>query len=241
VPAFKQTGGMDLDWDRGVPHREGAWTFTMSGTTDRQPFAGLNDDERVLHKGELICTANQNVIVAYGTDIEKATRVVNDVGVEMAADPEWHRRVMEPPHVERVEAWIVPEAVVRLRSRRGLSWPRRPSAAAYRVEAGDLRVTVLDGSVPDGRGFRIEGDARFAVEGPIGATVEVWIERQPPEEGQVLTWGERSVPLGRLPGVRVWLPLSEGASLGSTAVVAVRLRAPGVWVRFASAERHGVP
>jgi hypothetical protein len=144
-------------------------------------------------------------------------------------------------HVERVEAWIVPEAVVRLRSRRGLFWPRRPSAAAYRVEAGDLRVTVLDGSVPDGRGFRIEGDARFAVEGPIGTTVEVWIERQPPEEGQVLTWGERSVPLGRLPGVRVWLPLSEGASLGSTAVVAVHLRAPGVWVRFASAERHGVP
>ncbi len=54
VPAFKQKGGMDLDWDRGVPHREGAWTFTMSGTTDRAPFAGLSDDERVLHKGELL-------------------------------------------------------------------------------------------------------------------------------------------------------------------------------------------
>jgi Rieske 2Fe-2S family protein len=54
VPAFKQKGGMDLDWDRGVPHREGAWTFTMSGTTDRAPFAGLSQDERVLHKGELI-------------------------------------------------------------------------------------------------------------------------------------------------------------------------------------------
>jgi small conductance mechanosensitive channel len=47
---------------------------------------------------------NQDVMVAHGTDIEKATRVVNDVGVAMAADPEWRRRVMEPPHVERVEA-----------------------------------------------------------------------------------------------------------------------------------------
>jgi moderate conductance mechanosensitive channel len=47
---------------------------------------------------------NQDVTVAYGTDIEKATRVVNDVGVAMAADPDWRRRVMEPPHVERVEA-----------------------------------------------------------------------------------------------------------------------------------------
>lgn len=54
VPAFKQKGGMDLDWDRGVPHREGAWTFTMSGTTNRQPFSGLNDDELTRHKGELI-------------------------------------------------------------------------------------------------------------------------------------------------------------------------------------------
>jgi small-conductance mechanosensitive channel len=47
---------------------------------------------------------NQDVTVAYGTDIEKATRVVNDVGLAMAAEPEWRRRLMEAPHVERVEA-----------------------------------------------------------------------------------------------------------------------------------------
>jgi small conductance mechanosensitive channel len=47
---------------------------------------------------------NQDVTVAYGTDIDKATRVVNDVGVAMAADPEWRRRLMEAPHVERIEA-----------------------------------------------------------------------------------------------------------------------------------------
>jgi small conductance mechanosensitive channel len=47
---------------------------------------------------------NQDITVAYGTDIERATRVVNDVGKAMAADPEWRRRVMEAPHVERIEA-----------------------------------------------------------------------------------------------------------------------------------------
>jgi small-conductance mechanosensitive channel len=47
---------------------------------------------------------NQDVTVAYGTDIDRATRVVNDVGKAMAADPEWQRRVMEAPHVERIEA-----------------------------------------------------------------------------------------------------------------------------------------
>jgi Rieske 2Fe-2S family protein len=54
VPAFKQRGGSELDWERGIPHRDGAWTFTASGTTNRLPFEGLNEDERTRHKGELI-------------------------------------------------------------------------------------------------------------------------------------------------------------------------------------------
>jgi glycine betaine catabolism A len=54
VPAFKQRGGAELDWERGIPHRDGAWTFTASGTTNRRPFPGLSEDEQVRHKGELI-------------------------------------------------------------------------------------------------------------------------------------------------------------------------------------------
>ena len=54
VPAFRQNGGASLDWDRGIPHRDGAVTYTQSGTTARAPFAGLNEDEKVRHKGELI-------------------------------------------------------------------------------------------------------------------------------------------------------------------------------------------
>jgi Rieske 2Fe-2S family protein len=54
VPAFKQRGGADLDWERGIPHRDGAWTFTASGTTNRAPFDGLDEDERTRHKGELV-------------------------------------------------------------------------------------------------------------------------------------------------------------------------------------------
>jgi phenylpropionate dioxygenase-like ring-hydroxylating dioxygenase large terminal subunit len=54
VPAFKQRGGSELDWDRGIPHRDGAWTFTETGTSNRRPFEGLDQDELVRHKGELI-------------------------------------------------------------------------------------------------------------------------------------------------------------------------------------------
>jgi Rieske 2Fe-2S family protein len=54
VPAFKAGGGAGLDWEHGVPHREGATTFTWSGTTTRAPFPGLSDEERERHKGELL-------------------------------------------------------------------------------------------------------------------------------------------------------------------------------------------
>ena len=53
VPAFRQGGGTGLNWDDGVPHREGANTFTTSGTTTRVPFPGLSETEKTHHKGEL--------------------------------------------------------------------------------------------------------------------------------------------------------------------------------------------
>jgi small-conductance mechanosensitive channel len=47
---------------------------------------------------------NQNVTVAFGTDIDKAIQVVDELGKSMAADPLWKRRILEPPRVERVES-----------------------------------------------------------------------------------------------------------------------------------------
>lgn len=54
VPAFRQRGGSELDWERGIPHREGAWTFTTTGTSNRSPFPGLSQDEQERHKGQLV-------------------------------------------------------------------------------------------------------------------------------------------------------------------------------------------
>jgi Rieske 2Fe-2S family protein len=54
VPAFREAGGAGLDWERGIPHREGATTFTATGTTNRRSFPGLDEDEQTRHKGDLI-------------------------------------------------------------------------------------------------------------------------------------------------------------------------------------------
>ncbi|MDQ2965437.1 MAG: mechanosensitive ion channel family protein [Chloroflexota bacterium] len=47
---------------------------------------------------------NQDVTISYGTDVDRATTVVNAVGQELFEDPEWQGRILEAPRVERVEA-----------------------------------------------------------------------------------------------------------------------------------------
>ncbi|MBF6604817.1 MAG: mechanosensitive ion channel family protein [Chloroflexi bacterium] len=82
--------------------------FTLRRTTVR-------DIDGVVHSvpnGEITVASNltrlwarinEDVVVAYGTNIERATEIVNEVGREMAADPLWAERVLEPPRVERVQ------------------------------------------------------------------------------------------------------------------------------------------
>jgi small conductance mechanosensitive channel len=81
--------------------------FTLRRTT-------LRDLDGVVHtvpNGEIHVASNltrvwsrinQDVTVAYGTDIDEAIAVVDNVGREMAGDPTWKRRVLEAPRVERV-------------------------------------------------------------------------------------------------------------------------------------------
>ena len=72
VPAFRRGGG-GLDWVDGIPHRDGAWTFTTTGTSARPPFPGLDDVERVRHKGELVYP---NLLLSLAADHVAAIRLV---------------------------------------------------------------------------------------------------------------------------------------------------------------------
>lgn len=48
---------------------------------------------------------NMNVSVAYGEDLDKVIQVINRVGQELAADPEFGPLIIDPPHVLRVDAF----------------------------------------------------------------------------------------------------------------------------------------
>jgi small conductance mechanosensitive channel len=83
--------------------------FTLRRTT-------LRDDDGSLHtvpNGQITVASNltrifahvnQDVQVAYGTDIDKAEAVVEEMGKVMAEDTKWAHRVLQAPHVDQVLA-----------------------------------------------------------------------------------------------------------------------------------------
>jgi small conductance mechanosensitive channel len=48
---------------------------------------------------------NLDISVAYDTDIDRASSVIDAVGQELNDDPAWGPRVIEPPKVQRVSAF----------------------------------------------------------------------------------------------------------------------------------------
>jgi phenylpropionate dioxygenase-like ring-hydroxylating dioxygenase large terminal subunit len=130
VPAFGR-GGADLDWDAGIPHRDGAWTFTSTGTSDRAPFAGLDAAEGVRHKGELVYP---NLLLSLSADHVAAftlwptsaghTRIVCDL---LFAADEVARDSFDPSDaadlwdVVNRQDWAICESVQRGMSSRGFT------------------------------------------------------------------------------------------------------------------------
>jgi Rieske 2Fe-2S family protein len=122
VPSFAG-GGSELDWDHGIPHREGAWTFTMTGTTDRAPLAGLDEHERTRHKGDL---AYPNLMLSASADHVAAfvlhPRAVDRTEVvcsllfarEAVADPAFDPSdAAELWHLVNQQDWAICESVQR--------------------------------------------------------------------------------------------------------------------------------
>ena len=56
VPEFRKGGASGLDWDAGIPQKEGTDTLTFSGTSNRPSIPGLSDPESTRHFGELAYT-----------------------------------------------------------------------------------------------------------------------------------------------------------------------------------------
>jgi Rieske 2Fe-2S family protein len=122
VPSFAGGGG-GLDWDKGIPHREGAWTFTTTGTTDRAPLPGLDQDEQVRHKGDLVypnlmLSASADHVAAYVLQPLAVDRTRVTCSLLFARD-ELAKATFDPSdaadlwHLVNQQDWAICEAVQR--------------------------------------------------------------------------------------------------------------------------------
>ncbi len=160
VPAFAG-GGQDLDWERGVPHREGAWTFTITGTSTRTPFPGLDEQERTRHKGELVhpnlfisCSADHVAAYVLWPVAVDRTRVVCDL---LFAPDEVVRGDFDPDDAAELwdlvnrQDWAVCESVQRGMSSRAY---RQGWFAPMEDASADIRRWLLPrlGELGDGDG-----------------------------------------------------------------------------------------
>jgi small-conductance mechanosensitive channel len=110
---------------------------------------------------------NLDIPVVHGTDIEAATEVINEVGMQLHDDPEWGPRLLEAPSVVRVSN--VDDLGVTLKV---LGQVR---AAEQWAVAGELRKRILAAFAD--RGVRIPTN-RFVLGGPESPQVIV----EPPDE-----------------------------------------------------------
>jgi small conductance mechanosensitive channel len=145
----------------------------VSGTVEefslrRTTLRDLDGTVHVVPNGEIKVASNltrtwgrinQDVTVAYGTDIDRAIGIVDEVGRDLAADPVWKRRVLEPPRVERVEA--LGEYGVTLKVLGNVRASDRWSAS------GELRKRLLDAFRSNG--IELPRPARVVLAGaPMG-------------------------------------------------------------------------
>jgi small-conductance mechanosensitive channel len=85
---------------------------------------------------------NLDVGVAYDTDIDRATAIINEVGTKLQADPDWAERLLEPPQVVRVNA-LADSAVT-------LKVLGQVRAAEQWAVSGELRKRILAAFAAEG-------------------------------------------------------------------------------------------
>jgi small-conductance mechanosensitive channel len=71
----------------------------LDGTVHHVPHGEV---KTVSNLSKSFARVNLDVGVAYGTDIERVIQVVNRIGMEMAADPQWREAITAPPQFLRV-------------------------------------------------------------------------------------------------------------------------------------------
>ncbi|PIR84978.1 mechanosensitive ion channel family protein [Candidatus Kaiserbacteria bacterium CG10_big_fil_rev_8_21_14_0_10_45_20] len=93
----------------------------LEGTVHHVPHGGV---DRVSNKSKAFARVNITIGVAYDTDIEKVSTVVNEVGSALAEEEEWKDRVRTAPQFLRIDDFADSAVVIRIlgETKAGAQW-----------------------------------------------------------------------------------------------------------------------
>jgi small-conductance mechanosensitive channel len=128
---------------------------------------------------------NLDIPVAYDTDLDIATRLINEVGEELHGDPEWAGRLLEAPSVVRVGHFGDTGVSLKVLG-------QVPAAQQWAV-AGELRKRILAAFAQ--RGIKIPTAPRVMVTG-VGAAVGAADASEAPAEASGGEGSDPTAPAG---------------------------------------------
>jgi moderate conductance mechanosensitive channel len=115
--------------------------FSLRRTTLRD----LDGTVHTVPNGQITVTSNMtrlwarvnlDISVAYDTDIDRATSIIDEVGEKLRSDPDWEGRILEPPRVIRVNALGDSSVSLKVLG--------QVKAAEQWAVGGELRKRILD-------------------------------------------------------------------------------------------------
>jgi small-conductance mechanosensitive channel len=128
----------------------------MDGTVHSVPNGAIGVASNFTRR---FARVNERFMVAYGTDIDRASEVINAVGAAFAADAAWAPHLIETPTVLRVDPVVDPgiPILVSFTVRPGQQW----------AVAGEFRRRVIEALVREG--IRLATAQRVQVDAPLPA------------------------------------------------------------------------
>ena len=105
---------VSLDQTSGVVENISLRMTTLRDLDGTVHFVPHGDIKRVANLSMDFARINLNVRVAYQTHLEKAIEVINQTGMELAADPLWKELIIKPPQFLRVEDFLDSGVVMKI-------------------------------------------------------------------------------------------------------------------------------
>jgi len=96
----------------GKVERVGTRSTTIRDLEGNVHFISNGAINRVINKTMGYSNCHFDIRISYDSDIKEALKIIDKVGKKLAEDPEWQKKITDPPRVERVSDFTGPNVTI---------------------------------------------------------------------------------------------------------------------------------